>query len=577
MHVESLLQGGSGESGPTTGGPVGASGAVVAEGSAPAASATEFSVALGVLTAGALEEQPAVATPEVHTGPDGGVVAAELASELAVPGVVAQDIDLDATIGVVGSTAEGASGGDVPEGTADIPVVRGSSPIVDPSAVSPDAATVVAGGAEQSAALPTLGGEPGVGVLPSAGGPPTAARGLDPELRSGAPSGGQASARPGVLDASVAQSPAVESSTRAPADVGVPGTGTETTATTSGRISSGDGLASATGSDPAASSDETVPAAGGRQAAPGPAPSVEAASLETERVPTAGALETRAASRPEGNVEPTILAAVQPRVEARRLRDSASGIAASRAVPAAADPAAATSTDTATAIAGIDADTEEGSAGVALLRAGSDTGIAPAVQGLTREAVQRQRAQATLGQVSTVAGADPDASGTTLAPGTASQATPSTPASLVARIDQSQGFAALAERIVDGLYLSAARGGSEIRLRVDPPGLGHIDVRVQLLDDGVRAMIVAEHEGTRALLNGQQHLLEAALGRSELRLTGFSVDVSPDHGAADFHNAEHGDNDGASSSPDGGRGDGESTEDAGPAAPLDAGRLSLRV
>jgi len=591
MHLESLLQGGTGESAPTTGGTVGSSGAVLTEGGATTASTTEFSVALGALTADALEEQPAVATPEVDTGPDIGGVVAEIVGELpevavepgpqfAVSVVAAQDgelgpqdIDLDATIGVVGSIAEVLPGGEAPEGAPGIPIVRGSSPgVADPSIVLPDAPTVVAGTPEQAAVVPTRGGEPSVQVSTTLGVLPTVAEGLDPERPSVAPSPGQAAQRPGVLAPQVAQNPAPESSTPAPADAGAPGAGPgATTATTNGRGFPGDGLVSATGATPASSADETVPV--GRQTASGSAPPVETTSVEVERAASSSALETRAASRSEGNAEPTILAAVQPRVEARRARESASGIAAPRAVPTA--PTEATNVDTVTPVAAIDA--EEGSPGVALLRAGSDASLAPAIQGLTREAVQRQRARATPGQLSSVVGADPDASGATPAPGTTSPATPSTPTSVVARIDQPQGFAALAERIVNGLHMSAARGGSEIRLRVDPPGLGHIDVRVQLQDDGVRAVIVAEHEGTRTLLNGQQHLLEAALGRSELRLTGFSVDVSPDHGAADFHDAEHGDNDGASSPSDGARSDGESTDDAAPAAPLDAGRLSLRV
>lgn len=145
-----------------------------------------------------------------------------------------------------------------------------------------------------------------------------------------------------------------------------------------------------------------------------------------------------------------------------------------------------------------------------------------------------------------------------------------------ARIDLPPGFAALAERIVDALHLSVGRGGSDIRLRVEPEGLGHIDVRVQLRDDGVRAMIVTEHEATRALLSSQQHLLESALARSDLRLSGFSVDVSLDQGSASFHEPEDGTDDRAPFAPVPAAVP-EPQYDHASQASLAPGRLSLRV
>jgi flagellar hook-length control protein FliK len=83
----------------------------------------------------------------------------------------------------------------------------------------------------------------------------------------------------------------------------------------------------------------------------------------------------------------------------------------------------------------------------------------------------------------------------------------------------------LAERVVDALHLSAARDGAEIRVRCEPDGLGHLDVRIQVRNDGVHAVVMAEYESTRSLLHSQQHVLEQALARSELRLSSFSVDL----------------------------------------------------
>jgi len=95
------------------------------------------------------------------------------------------------------------------------------------------------------------------------------------------------------------------------------------------------------------------------------------------------------------------------------------------------------------------------------------------------------------------------------------------------------------ERVSDAVRLSALRGGGEIRLQLEPEGLGHIDVRLDLHADGVRAVIVAEHESTRALLQSQQQVLHDAFGRSDLRLAGFSVDVGSG-GAAAFQRGTDG-------------------------------------
>ncbi|MCC6764868.1 MAG: flagellar hook-length control protein FliK [Deltaproteobacteria bacterium] len=94
------------------------------------------------------------------------------------------------------------------------------------------------------------------------------------------------------------------------------------------------------------------------------------------------------------------------------------------------------------------------------------------------------------------------------------------------------------ERVADAVRLSAVRGGGEIRLQLEPEGLGHIDVRLHVQGDGVRAVIVAEHESTRALLTSQQQVLHEALQRSDLRLSDFSVDVGSGGGAASFARSE---------------------------------------
>jgi hypothetical protein len=108
------------------------------------------------------------------------------------------------------------------------------------------------------------------------------------------------------------------------------------------------------------------------------------------------------------------------------------------------------------------------------------------------------------------------------------------------RVEPWPATAPLAERVVDALHLSAARDGAEIRVRCEPDGLGHLDVRIHVRNDGVHAVVMAEHESTRSLLHSQQHVLEQALARSELRLSSFSVDVGLGEQAGRFGHQEGG-------------------------------------
>ncbi len=134
------------------------------------------------------------------------------------------------------------------------------------------------------------------------------------------------------------------------------------------------------------------------------------------------------------------------------------------------------------------------------------------------------------------------------------------------------------ERVADAVRLSAVRGGGEIRLQLEPEGLGHIDVRLHVQGDGVRAVIVAEHEATRALLTSQQQVLHEALQRSDLRLSGFSVDVGSGGGAASFaRSEEHGRSGGAPGAPPSASASGAPADADAAAAPLANGRVSVRV
>jgi hypothetical protein len=68
-----------------------------------------------------------------------------------------------------------------------------------------------------------------------------------------------------------------------------------------------------------------------------------------------------------------------------------------------------------------------------------------------------------------------------------------------------------------------ARDGGEMRLAVTPDGLGPVEVRVVVREDAVHATVWARDDQAREALTTNRHALAEALGRSQLRLEGFTV------------------------------------------------------
>ncbi len=68
-----------------------------------------------------------------------------------------------------------------------------------------------------------------------------------------------------------------------------------------------------------------------------------------------------------------------------------------------------------------------------------------------------------------------------------------------------------------------------MRLQVDHEKLGPIDVRVAVRDHGVHADLLASHGDAREALVSNRPSLEAALGRANLRLEGFTVGLGQHH------------------------------------------------
>src|SRR5205823_2642430 len=76
---------------------------------------------------------------------------------------------------------------------------------------------------------------------------------------------------------------------------------------------------------------------------------------------------------------------------------------------------------------------------------------------------------------------------------------------------------------LDELRPVRVRDGGEMRLEVAPEGLGRVEVRVAVRADGVHAALYAQQDHVRDALMAHRPALEAALGRSQLRLETFSV------------------------------------------------------
>src|SRR5438552_5656764 len=135
--------------------------------------------------------------------------------------------------------------------------------------------------------------------------------------------------------------------------------------------------------------------------------------------------------------------------------------------------------------------------------------------------------RASEGSEATVKGGDAAPSPTPLSPSTTTRhheradiATPETPAARA-------GAEHDVERLVqlDQLRPVRVRDGGEMRMEVSPEGLGRVEVRVAVRADAVHAALYAQQDHARDALMAHRPALEAALGRSHLKLETFSVGV----------------------------------------------------
>ncbi len=104
------------------------------------------------------------------------------------------------------------------------------------------------------------------------------------------------------------------------------------------------------------------------------------------------------------------------------------------------------------------------------------------------------------------------------------------PAMVGATLRAEQALAADLERGV----IARVRDGGEMRLALQPAGLGEVELRVAVRDGGVHAHLATAHEEARQLLTSHRHDLETALQRYHLRLDSFDVDVGGREGRSFF-------------------------------------------
>ena len=144
-----------------------------------------------------------------------------------------------------------------------------------------------------------------------------------------------------------------------------------------------------------------------------------------------------------------------------------------------------------------------------------------------RESGHPAARRASEGSEATVKGGDAAPGPTPLSPSTTTReherveiATPEAPAARA-------GAEHDVERLVrlDQLRPVRVRDGGEMRMEVAAEGLGRVEVRVAVRADAVHATLYAQQDHARDALVAHRPALEAALGRSHLKLETFSVGV----------------------------------------------------
>jgi len=72
----------------------------------------------------------------------------------------------------------------------------------------------------------------------------------------------------------------------------------------------------------------------------------------------------------------------------------------------------------------------------------------------------------------------------------------------------------------------AEDGGGQVRMRLEPPELGRLDMDVRVRNSSVSIVLVAEDRNVQQLLQSQREVLERAMSESGFRVESFDVFLS---------------------------------------------------
>lgn len=91
------------------------------------------------------------------------------------------------------------------------------------------------------------------------------------------------------------------------------------------------------------------------------------------------------------------------------------------------------------------------------------------------------------------------------------------------RLELQTAMARIAE---EGRRLVVNEGGGQVRLSLDPPELGSLDMDVKVRNSSVQIVLTAEDRNVQQLLQSQRDVLERALAEGGLRMESFDVVLS---------------------------------------------------
>jgi flagellar hook-length control protein FliK len=94
---------------------------------------------------------------------------------------------------------------------------------------------------------------------------------------------------------------------------------------------------------------------------------------------------------------------------------------------------------------------------------------------------------------------------------------------------------AVMPQVIRGLATLVRNGAAEMRVALQPPDLGEIELRVRTTQGMVRGEMMVQHAEIKQLLDANMGRLRAALAQDGLDLGGFDVDVERDTQFADQH------------------------------------------